>query len=271
MSAPVTLPIREVEKVWGRTGLPAPFAAAASEARIGEIWFEPQAPCDGLLAKYLFTSEKLSVQVHPDDAQAPEGSRGKEECWLVLDAEPDARLAIGFRHNVMPEQIRAAALDGSIEQLLDWHRARRGDFFYLPAGTVHAIGPGLSLVEIQQNSDITYRLYDYGRPRELHLDAAMDVAQGTRYDGRWHQRVDFTTNIALVRGPHFTLDLVTDGAAFRPRHARLPMMILPLAGDVHADGEVIEQGGCAIVAPGAALDVAPGGCVLVASDLSPAA
>ena len=190
------LPIRMVEKPWGVGQLPAPFAAEGGK-RIGEIWFEPPAALNRLLVKYIFTSEKLSVQVHPSDAQRP--GHGKEECWLVLDAEPDARLAIGFRHNVMPEQIRAAALDGSIEQLLDWHRARRGDFFYLPAGTVHAIGPGLSLVEIQQNSDITYRLYDYGRPRELHLDAAMDVAQGTRYDGRWHQRVDFTTNIALVR------------------------------------------------------------------------
>ncbi len=150
------LPTRMVAKVWGRDHLPVPFVAPAGE-RIGEIWFEPPPELPQVLVKYLFTSEKLSVQVHPSDAQALAGEAGKEECWLVLDAEPDARLAIGFVRAVTAEEIAAAAQDGTIEELLAWHPARAGDLFYLPAGTVHAIGPGLSLVEVQQNSDTTFR------------------------------------------------------------------------------------------------------------------
>ena len=92
------LPTRMVAKVWGRASLPAPFAAPAGE-RIGEIWFEPPPELPQLLVKYLFTSEKLSVQVHPSDAQALPGEAGKEECWLVLDAQADARLAIGSVSN----------------------------------------------------------------------------------------------------------------------------------------------------------------------------
>ena len=117
MSAVRQLPTRMVDKVWGRDVLPAPFVAPAGE-RIGEIWFEPPPELPQVLVKYLFTSEKLSVQVHPSDAQALAGEAGKEECWLVLDAKPDARLAIGFVRDVTSEEIAAAAQDGTIEELL---------------------------------------------------------------------------------------------------------------------------------------------------------
>src|SRR5690606_21069723 len=129
----------------------------------------PPPELDQLLVKYIFTSEKLSVQVHPSDAQAAlgePGDRGKEECWLVLDAEPGAQLGLGLTRNLAQDELRAAALDGSIEDMLGWRSVSPGDFFRILPGTVHAIGPGLSLVEVQQNSDTTYRLYDYGRPRE---------------------------------------------------------------------------------------------------------
>lgn len=182
------LPTRMVEKVWGRDVLPEPFTAPQGQ-RIGEIWFEPPAQLPELLVKYLFTSEKLSVQVHPSDADAQDGEHGKEECWLVLDAQPEARLAIGFKEELPPEIIAEAARDGSIEDLLAWHDAAAGDVFHLPAGTVHAIGPGLSLVEVQQNSDTTFRLYDYGRPRDLHLDRAMAVADGRPYPQRHRSTV----------------------------------------------------------------------------------
>ncbi|PEQ10193.1 mannose-6-phosphate isomerase, partial [Novosphingobium sp. PC22D] len=161
------LAIRQVEKPWGRDVLPAPFSAPAGK-RIGEIWFEPPPELPQLLVKYIFTSEALSVQVHPSDAEtmaAGLGRQGKEECWLILAAEPGARLGIGFREPLDGAAMRKAALDGSIEHLMDWHSVRPGDFFHIPAGTVHAIGAGVSLIEVQQNSDITYRLYDYGRPR----------------------------------------------------------------------------------------------------------
>jgi mannose-6-phosphate isomerase len=170
-----------VERPWGRTSLPAPFTGLGADGKpIGEIWFERADGGTGaLLVKYLFTSQRLSIQVHPDDeaAQAAGLAQGKDEAWLVTDAAPGATIGIGLTRQVTPEALRAAALDGSIERLIDWRRVRKGDFFYSPAGTIHAIGAGVALVEIQQQSDVTYRLYDYGRPRALHLDEAMRVAK----------------------------------------------------------------------------------------------
>ncbi len=136
---------RMVAKPWGRDRLPPPFINP-SGARIGEVWFEPPAELDGLLVKYIFTSEALSVQVHPSDAQtlaAGLGRQGKEECWLVIDAEPGAALGIGFTKPLEADAMRAAALDGSIEHLLEWHPVKAGDYFYIPANTVHAIGAGI--------------------------------------------------------------------------------------------------------------------------------
>lgn len=242
------LSTRMVAKVWGRDTLPAPFAAPDGE-RIGEIWFEPPPELPQMLVKYLFTSEKLSVQVHPSDADALPGEAGKEECWLVLDAEPDARLAIGFERDVTRAEIAAAASDGTIEQLLTWHPARAGDLFYLPAGTVHAIGPGVALVEVQQASDTTFRLYDYGRPRELHLDRALAVAQGTPYAAA-HRR-NIADGTALVDGPHFRLDRV-EGAPDDATLAAYPgaLLVLPLAGEVAAsDGSARASAGACLYAP----------------------
>jgi mannose-6-phosphate isomerase len=170
---------KHVERIWGRRDLAGPFAPPPELAGrpIGEIWYEAPAGAE-LLVKYLFTAERLSIQVHPDDAAARAlgHERGKDEAWYVIAAEPGATIGLGLTHEVSPEELRAAALDGSIEQLLDWRPVAAGEIFYSPAGTVHAIGGGLSLVEIQQNLDLTYRLYDYGRPRELHLGEAVAVA-----------------------------------------------------------------------------------------------
>jgi len=160
------------EKIWGATKLSPWFAD--SDRKIGEVWFDAGLP---LLVKFLFTTEKLSVQVHPDDAYAHlhHGSRGKTEMWHILAAAPGAKIAAGFRQPLTAAQLRDTAQSGAIEQMLEWFDARPGDTFFIPAGTVHAIGGGLALCEIQQNSDVTYRLYDYGRPRELHLDRAAAV------------------------------------------------------------------------------------------------
>lgn len=237
MNAVRLLPTRRVEKVWGRERLPAPVGALTQPggARIGELWFEPPPELPDVLVKYLFTSEKLSVQVHPAADQALPGEAGKEECWLVLDAEPDACLAIGFERAVSPAEMRAAALDGSIEHLLRWHPARAGDLFYLPAGTVHAIGPGLTLIEVQQTSDTTFRLYDYGRPRALHLDRALAVARGEPYDAaRWAKTA--ARGPVLVDGPHFRMariEAAPDKAAAAAFAASV--LVLPLAGTVTSD------------------------------------
>ncbi len=172
-SSPVRLPARFLEKIWGADDL-APWYFGQRK-KIGEVWFEADLP---LLVKFVFTSERLSVQVHPDDAfaAAHERSRGKTEMWYVMRAEPGAQLAIGFRESITKERLRESALSGEIEKLLNWMNVEAGDAFLIPAGTVHAIGAGLAICEIQQHSDVTYRLYDYGRPRELHLDKAVQVA-----------------------------------------------------------------------------------------------
>jgi mannose-6-phosphate isomerase len=253
-----------VEKVWGRNDLPSPFAAPEGK-RIGEIWFEPPPELPQVLVKYLFTSEKLSVQVHPSDADALPGEAGKEECWLVLDAEPGASLAIGFREEVPPERIEASARDGSIEDLLEWHPASAGDLFYLPAGTVHAIGPGLALVEVQQASDTTFRLYDYGRPRDLHLERAMAVAKGEPY-GAQHKGSVAERGEHLIDGPFFRLDRI-EGAPSAAIAAAYdaPLLALPLEGSLTArDGEARAGAGESLFAPEiAALDFAEAGITLL--------
>jgi len=247
------LPIREVEKPWGSDRLPAPFITPAGK-RIGEVWFEPPAALPQLLVKYIFASENLSVQVHPSDTQTLAqgiGRQGKEECWLVLATQPGAKLGIGFGTDLDADAMRAAAVDGSIEGLMVWHEVVPGDFFYIPANTVHAIGAGVSLIEVQQNSDITYRLYDYGRPRELHLDDGMAVARGEVYDlARWHRRLGEGGSVSLVAGPYFRLDRV-DGAApgdWRARYDGAALLIAPLAGGVQVAGQAVAAGSCAIAA-----------------------
>ncbi len=182
------------ERVWGRDSLDPWFSANSRPGRIGEVWFtfeenptpeilgtaaDPDHPgiCP-LLVKLLFTTDRLSVQVHPDDnyAAREHGSLGKTEAWYVLDVQPPGEIAVGFREKITRERLRAAAQSGEIERLLDWRKVSVGEVIFVPAGTVHAIGAGLTICEIQENSDITYRLYDYGRPRELHLENGVAVS-----------------------------------------------------------------------------------------------
>ena len=128
-----------------------------------------------LLVKFLFTADKLSVQVHPDDDAARRVGEpfGKTECWYVLDAKPGAQVALGLKRGVSVEEFREAISGVQAEQLLNWIDVQRGDMLYVAAGTVHTIGGGLVLLETQQASDVTYRLYDYGRPRELHIEQGL--------------------------------------------------------------------------------------------------
>jgi mannose-6-phosphate isomerase len=191
---------RFLEKVWGSTRLEPWFESTG--AKIGEVWFEGIESLP-VLVKFIFTTEKLSVQVHPDDAYAARhhnNSRGKTEMWHVLAAVPDAQIVAGFREPVSVERLRAAAISGEIEDLLEGHPAAPGDTFFLPAGTVHTIGAGLVLCEVQQHSDLTYRLYDYGRPRELHMDHALAVTRREPHPVRQAPRAG-----QLVSCPHFTV------------------------------------------------------------------
>ena len=165
-----------------------------------EVWFEGTTPLP-VLIKFITTFDKLSVQVHPDDkyARKHHKSSGKTEMWHILSASTGARIAAGFREPLSRPRLRAAAISGDIEKMLEWHPAKAGDTFFIPAGTVHAIGGGLVLCEIQQYSDITYRLYDYGRPRELHLDHAVAVSKRAPHEAR-----SKPGNGMLVSCPYFT-------------------------------------------------------------------
>lgn len=159
-----------VERIWGATDL-APLFDNPEGKRIGEVWLTADPPLP-LLFKFIFTSEKLSVQVHPSGGTGT----GKTEMWHILATQPGATVAAGFIREITREEARKAALDGSIEKLLRSIPVQPGDTVFIPAGTVHAIGAPLILFEVQQNSDITYRLYDYGRPRELHLDEGLAIS-----------------------------------------------------------------------------------------------
>ena len=235
---------RLLDKPWGRRGLDPRFGADPAR-QVGEIWYErPDGAPLEVLAKYLFTTERLSIQVHPDEATAHARGlpHGKDECWIVLDAEPGAVIGIGTRQPLAADALLDAARDGSIEALIDWRPARRGQFIYNPAGTVHALGAGLTILEVQQPFDVTYRLFDYGRPRDLHLAESRDVVAPLPHAHPADRDIDERHSRILCDGPWF-------GAAWCFREPpRLPtgareIQLLPIDAPV---GE-IQPGQCAVV------------------------
>lgn len=172
---------RVVSKPWGSTDL-LPWSDIAPEGvAIGELWFQRpdmDAPPSALLLKLLFTKEPLSIQVHPGDAFARSIGlgNGKTEAWYILSATPEAKVAVGLKRQLTAPQLRASIEDGSIADLIQWRQVWKDDVIFVPAGTIHAIGPGLVLAEIQQRSDTTFRLFDHGRQREIHVDSAVAAA-----------------------------------------------------------------------------------------------
>jgi mannose-6-phosphate isomerase len=252
-----------VEKPWGRGDLPAAFGAPA-DSKTGEIWYQAEAELP-LLVKWLFTSEKLSIQVHPNDAQARERGQpsGKEECWYIVDAEPGAVLGMGTKQPLSADALRAASLSGEIESLMDWKPVKAGDWFYIPAGTVHAIGAGITLIEVQQYADITYRLYDYGRPRELHLDDGVAVSKAAPYND---PRCGAAKRSAqLVNGPHFRLWYLNgdDGGVALPNAE--PRWVIPISGAVQAGGIELLPSQCLLDQADLPLSLKPGSAALVAN------
>ena len=247
------LATKRVEKPWGRAhlwpGFPDP---APGGEKVGEVWFQTPHPGEPeLLIKYLFTSEKLSVQVHPTDeaARAAGYPRGKDEAWVILAAEPDATIALGAKQPMTKDELRAAALDGSIEHLLDWKPVKAGDVIYSRAGVIHAIGPGLTLVEVQQNVDLTYRLYDYGSDRELHLDAGLAVAEPVPFvplPTPAPAPADENRTI-LAEGPKFVLERWPAGHRVVDLPAGMMGWLVPLTGQGAADGVAFRAGECLTV------------------------
>jgi mannose-6-phosphate isomerase len=216
------------ERVWGKRDLTPWYAETGTTELVGEAWLTgPQClvetgPLAGqtlasvaeklggefpLLVKILFPADKLSVQVHPDDAQAKAmgETRGKTECWYVLEAEPSATVALGLKDGVGAKEVEASVECGTMESLMQQVPVSVGDMLFVDAGTVHAIGPGVVLLETQQTSDVTYRLYDYGRPRELHLEKGLQVLKSKTKAGKVAPRVmdGFTR---LIEQKYFTVD-----------------------------------------------------------------
>ena len=262
------------ERPWGVTDLSPWFDNGTPDRRIGEAWFTAGAnptsagptfaeltqahPAEilgpdlgdecPLLVKMLFTSERLSVQVHPDDGYAAEhhdGSRGKTEAWHILAAQPHANIGLGLSAPLTREQGEAAAVTGEIEHLMDWRPVTAGETFLVPAGTVHALGPGLTLVEVQEQSDITYRLFDYGRGRELHLARGFDVADLGPYTlGADTRPAPDAGRTVLTRCRYFTMERreICGTLKFAPLAPHFHLLVV-LAGEGEILGEALRPGG----------------------------
>lgn len=248
-----------VEKPWGRHDLWPGFGdVPEGSAPVGEIWFDAGPGADPeLLVKYLFTCERLSIQVHPDDAaaQAAGYKRGKDEAWLVLAAEPDATIALGTREVTSREALAAGALDGAIVDMMDWRPVKAGDVIYSAAGAVHAIGAGITLIEVQQNVDLTYRLYDYGRPRELHLKEGIAVSDPVPYVAPPLIGDIGNGRAILCEGGKFVLERWSwDGAQAVTLPEGMPGWLVPVAGSGTIDGAAFTAGECWMM--GGAVDVA---------------
>jgi mannose-6-phosphate isomerase len=168
----------------------------------------PDAQRFPLLVKFLFPHDKLSVQVHPDDEAARQAGEpwGKTECWYVVHAEPDAQLALGLKHGVTRADLANAIQDRHAEDLLNWIPVQAGDMIYVAAGTVHTLGPGSILIETQQQSDATYRLYDYGRPRELHLERGLAAVKERVGSGKVLRSENTAGATELVASPYFVVE-----------------------------------------------------------------
>jgi mannose-6-phosphate isomerase len=232
--APFSLKPWFSERVWGKSDLRPWYDETGTNELVGEAWLTgPQClvetgPFRGqtlasvgekiggefpLLVKILFPADKLSVQVHPDDAQAKAmgETRGKTECWYVLEADPGATVALGLKPGVGAKEVAASVESGTMETLLEHVPVSVGDMLFVDAGTVHAIGPGVVLLETQQTSDVTYRLYDYGRPRELHLEKGLQVIKTKTQAGKVAPRkMDGFTR--LIEQKYFVVDRFELGA-----------------------------------------------------------
>ena len=237
---PFRIQPRFVGRVWGWKDLRPWYDRVAEQEPIGEVWLTgddcevatgphagkslaavfkdhtdamlgPSANHSGspLLIKVIFAREKLSVQVHPDDrlAQKYGEPRGKTECWYALTADPGAQVAVGLRPGVSMDAIKSGISNGNLEESLNMLTVHAGDMIFVDAGTVHAIWPGSVLLETQQNSDLTYRMYDYGRPRELHIEKSIEATRLTTNAGKVapHALPDRTI---LVESTYFSVETI---------------------------------------------------------------
>jgi mannose-6-phosphate isomerase len=262
--------VRLVPKPWGRTDLRPWNVHHDAATTMGEVWFErsdAQAPCPALLLKLIFTSAPLSIQVHPDDeyARSIGLAHGKCEAWYVLSATEGAQIALGLKHRLTAAQLRTSIGDGSIAEQVQWHTVRTGDATLVPPGTIHAIGAGLVIVEIQQRSDTTFRLFDYGRKRELHVDVAVAAATAARAERQPPERKLTAARTLLAASPHFVLERLTlPPESVWNLNATGEMWLFILAGRAWAGAIDVQTGSAVFLeADGTRVDVGSDGLELL--------
>ncbi|MDR0222098.1 MAG: class I mannose-6-phosphate isomerase [Oscillospiraceae bacterium] len=259
--------------IWGGTRLKTEYNKTADSAVIAESWELSCHPdgesvvADGehaglrlseylksvghppvpVIVKLIDAADNLSVQVHPNDEQAAkDGDRGKTEMWHVVDAEPDSELIYGFNRPLTRGEFRARIENGSLLEVVNRIKVRKGDAFFIPAGTLHAIGKGILIAEIQQSSNLTYRVYDYdrtgadGSPRELHIEKAVEV-----------------TDLNPPRKPygktrceHFRADRISVGGGLLRRAETSFNAVLVLSGEADVDGVKLKKGETCFVPAG---------------------
>jgi mannose-6-phosphate isomerase len=258
--------VEVVNKAWGRTDLRPWSDVDASHGAVGELWYQRigrDAPRSKLLLKLLFTNEPLSIQVHPSDAFARSIGlpNGKTEAWYILSATPEAQIAIGLKRHVTPQGLHGSIKDGSIADLVQWRPVSKSDVIFVPAGTIHSIGAGVVLAEIQQRSDATFRLFDYGRQRELHEDNAVAVSDAGPIQTQSSPRRLTVARTALIESQYFVLERIDLPANSRwALNADLETWILVLGGHARIGPTKASVGDTIFVeADHTSIDVGPDG------------
>ncbi|CAN5416242.1 class I mannose-6-phosphate isomerase [soil metagenome] len=202
-----------VRKPWGSADLRPWSNVDRDGVSIGELWFQrtdKNVPEPELLLKLLFTTQPLSIQVHPDDAFAKSigSANGKTEAWYILSAAQGAEVAIGLNRLLSSAELRASIDNSSIVGLVHWRSVHAGDVCFVPAGTIHAIGAGIVLAEIQQRSDATFRIFDYERQRELHIENALAVADAGPAERQSPLKKLSEVRSVLIENRHFVLEKI---------------------------------------------------------------
>lgn len=217
---------------------------------VGETVYRRYGNCFPLLVKFIDARDNLSIQVHPNDslARRRHNCEGKTEMWYIIDADKDAEIISGMAQRITPEEYRRRVAEKSITDILARHKSHPGDLFFLPSGRIHAIGAGNLLAEIQQASDITYRVYDYdrpgldGKPRQLHVEEAADAIDYNVYDSyTTNYDRNATGSVSLVKCPYFEVNKVSvDGQITLPLDNDSFMTLTCISGccTVDADNEI---------------------------------
>lgn len=254
LNAVVPLSVEAVERVWGRMDAGDWGCGVSFAGVIGELHHSLPADAasiagaDALLVKTLFTSAMLSVQVHPDapTARAMGMPCGKDEAWVVLAAQQDAVIGLGLRMALSAEALADAVADGSIIDKMCWHKVAVGDVLSAPAGTVHAIGAGVTVFELQENNDLTWRLYDHGRGRKLDVAAGLGVACRKAYAAPAPLEAPGPGRVLLVAGGGFVLEPVSGDGVLWPQEGR-PAWVAALSDGAVRGSTVLERGRVALV------------------------